>query len=125
MCTLVPTRSAGTDEIAAEALVQDRAQIHPHPDERRVVFCVRVTCDTPHVLLQRIPETIREIVSAQDDTRFDHSQFVNIGSASLDFETVYYVLSPDYFRFLAIQHAIFREVRAAFSRDGIRLAYPN
>lgn len=117
--------SASAEPIAGGVLEEDRVQIDAHADERRVVFCVRVTCDTPHALLKRIPDTIREIVAAQDDTRFERSHFVNIGAASLDFETVYYVLSSDYFRFLAIQYAIFREVREAFVRDGIRLAYPN
>lgn len=116
---------ADADQEGDAAWDDDRMQVDQHPGERRVVFSVRVTSDTPRALLERIPGTIREIVRAQSDTRFDRSHFVNIGAASLDFETVYYVLSSDYFRFLAIQHAIFCEVKAAFKRDGIRLAYPN
>jgi small-conductance mechanosensitive channel len=62
-------------------------------------------------------------VSEQEGTRFDYSHFANIGTASLDFETVYYVLSADYTRFLEIQHAIYFGLYEAFERDGIRFAY--
>ncbi len=64
--------------------------------ERRVLFKLNVTYQTPRDKLKLIPEIIRETILEQDKVRFDRSHFQAYGSSSLDFETVYYVLSPDY-----------------------------
>ena len=43
---------------------------------------------------------------------------------SLDFETVYYVLSADYNKYMNIQHAINLRIFREFERLGIEFAYP-
>jgi small-conductance mechanosensitive channel len=92
--------------------------------ERRVVFTFSVSRETPRNLLRKIPETIRQIIGAQKDVRFDRSHFSKFGDYALEFETVYYVLSPDYNRHMDIQQAIYFALHEALERDGIALAYP-
>ncbi len=92
--------------------------------ERRVVFKLGVTYQTPREKLRRIPELIREAIEAQDATRFDRSHFSAYGDFSLNFETVYYVLSADYNEYMDIQQAIHFQVHEAFEEEGIEFAYP-
>lgn len=92
--------------------------------ERRVVFHLGVTYQTPHDRLQRIPEIIRSAVQAREPVRFDRSHFQGFGDFALTFETVYYVLTPDYNRYMDIQQAVNLEIHAAFAREGIEFAYP-
>jgi small-conductance mechanosensitive channel len=92
--------------------------------ERRILFVVGVTYQTPGEKLQRIPTMVREIIEGQKDTRFDRSHFRDFGDFSLNFETVYYVLSPDYGKYMDTQHAINLAIYAKFAEEGIDFAYP-
>ena len=92
--------------------------------ERRAVFTIGVTYETRADLVQRIPTLIREAVSRQPQTRFDRSHFRKYGDSSLDFETVYWVLSPDYNVYMDIQQAINLELFTRFREEGIEFAYP-
>ena len=79
---------------------------------------------TSRVLLERIPQILREVVEAQEDVRFDRAHFKTYGAFSLDFETVYYVLDPDYNRFMDLQQAINLEIFDRFAAEGLEFAYP-
>lgn len=92
--------------------------------ERRVVFPLGVTYQTPRDLLKKIPEIIRESVEAQDQTRFDRAHFKAYGAYSLDFETVYYVLAADFNLSMDIQQAINLAIHERFEQAGIEFAYP-
>jgi small-conductance mechanosensitive channel len=92
--------------------------------ERRVVFKVGVTYQTPPEKLEAVPGIIRNAIEALDKTRFDRSHFSAFGDFSLDFETVYYVLSPDYNLYMDIQQAINLEIFRRFADQGIEFAYP-
>jgi small-conductance mechanosensitive channel len=92
--------------------------------ERRVAFTIGVTCQTPRAQLKKIPGTMRAAIEAQEHTRFDRSHFAKYGDFSLNFETVYYVLGPDYNRYMDIQQAINLFVHEQFENEGIEFAYP-
>ena len=92
--------------------------------ERRVVFNLGVTYQTPREKLIKIPTIIRETVEAQASTRFDRSHFKAYGDFSLNFETVYYVLVPDYNTYMDIQQAINLRTHERFEEEAIEFAYP-
>ncbi len=92
--------------------------------ERRVVFKLGVTYQTPRDRLQEIPDMIRAAVEAADKTRFDRAHFSEYGNFSLNFETVYYVLSNEFNVHMDIQQAIFLQIHEAFEKAGIEFAYP-
>jgi len=92
--------------------------------ERRVPFNLGVTYQTPRDKLIKIPKIIREAVEKQAKTRFDRSNFKEYGSFALVFETVYYVLGPDYNEFMDIQEAINLHIHECFEEEGIEFAYP-
>ena len=116
---------SGEQIVVANAdLLKSRVRNYGRMQERRVVFTLNVTYDTPLQLLQRIPKLIEEIIRAQEGTRFDRSHFSQHGAASLDFETVYYVRSADYNRYMDLQQAINLAIHEKFGQLGIEFAYP-
>lgn len=92
--------------------------------ERRVVFKIGVTYQTPRDHLTAIPGIIRAAIESQDKTRFDRSHFVSYGDFSLVFETVYYVLGADYNLYMDIHQAINLYIHEKFEDQGIEFAYP-
>lgn len=105
-------------------LLGSRVRNYGRMMERRVVFQTRVTYDTPVEQLERIPKLIREIIESQESTRFDRSHLAIHSPGSIDYETVYYVLSPDYNRYMDIQQNINLRIHREFQRSGIQFAYP-
>jgi small-conductance mechanosensitive channel len=92
--------------------------------ERRVVFKIGVTYQTTREQICKIPNIIREAVAKQSNTRFDRSHFFEYGNFSLNFESVYYVLGPDYNEYMDIQQAINLYIHEQFEKEGIEFAYP-
>ena len=105
-------------------LLSSRVRNYGRMVERRVLFRTGVTYETPIEALERIPRLIRDIVEAQSDTRFDRSHFAAHGAASLDFETVYYVRSADYNRYMDVQQAINLRLHRELGKLGVEFAYP-
>lgn len=105
-------------------LLGARIRNYGRMEERRVVFPVGVTYQTSRAQLEAIPGIIRAAIEAQEKTRFDRSHFQKFGDFSLDFETVYYVLSADYNTYMDIQQAINLRIFDAFAKQGIEFAYP-
>lgn len=105
-------------------LLGSRVRNFGRMQERRADFVLTLAYETSADLLEAVPALVRKIVEAQDGTRFDRCHFASFGAYSLDFECVYFVLSPDYSVHMdkrqAINLALFRE----FGRRGIEFAYP-
>ena len=92
--------------------------------ERRIAFSVGVTYQTTPDQLEEIPTVIEEIVSSQNDARFDRCHFKTLGDFALQIETVYYVLVPDYAVYMNVQQSIHLALMRAFAERGIEFAYP-
>src|SRR5690606_5466649 len=92
--------------------------------QRRVVFTIGVIYETPAEKLRRIPGIIREALEAQEKVRFDRSHFQKYGDYALVFETVYYVLSPDYNYYMDVQQTVNLIIFERFVEEEIRFAYP-
>jgi small-conductance mechanosensitive channel len=103
-------------------LLKSRVRNYGRMLERRIVMTHGVTYDTSVENLERIPEIVRTAIERQKDTRFDRSHFAKHAGASLDFESVYYVLSADYNHYMDIQQAINLEIHRRFSDEGIDFA---
>jgi small-conductance mechanosensitive channel len=105
-------------------LLSSRVRNYGRMSERRVVFSTSITYETPIELVERVPGLIREIVESQPGTRFDRSHFARHAAASLDFETVYFVLSADFNRYMDVQQAINIRLHRELVRLGVEFAYP-
>jgi len=105
-------------------LLQSRLRNYGRMYERRVVFAIGVTYQTPREKLEMIPGLIEDAVSSQDKVRFDRSHFKEFGDFSLNFETVYYVLDADFALHMSIRQAINLSIHKSFEAEGIEFAYP-
>ncbi|MGB5260215.1 MAG: mechanosensitive ion channel family protein, partial [Gammaproteobacteria bacterium] len=105
-------------------LLSSRIRNYGRMFERRVLFNIGVTYQTPRDQLIKIPTYIREAVELQASTRFDRSHFKEYGDFSLNFETVYYVLGPDYNTYMDIQQTINLRIHERFEEEAIEFAYP-
>lgn len=105
-------------------LLGSRVRNYGRMQERRAVFATSITYETPVELIERVPTLLRQTVESQKGTRFDRSHFQKHGPASLDFETVYHVLSPDMATYMDIQQAINLQIHRTFAELGIEFAYP-
>lgn len=92
--------------------------------ERRIVFTLGVTYQTSHSALEQIPELIRSAVEADPSVRFDRSHFSSYGDFSINFETVFFVKTPDYNDYMDAQQGIYLRIHKAFEAEAIEFAYP-
>jgi small-conductance mechanosensitive channel len=106
-------------------LLNSRIRNYGRMFERRVVFKIGVTYQTPREKIEMIPVILREAVeSLGEQVRFDRAHFEAYGDFALTFETVYYVLGPDYNLFMDCQQAINLRIHERFEAEGIEFAYP-
>lgn len=104
-------------------LLGSRVRNYGRMNERRVVFPTRIPYETPLEQLEQIPGLIRQIIESMQGTRFDRSHLASHGLGSIDYETVYYVLSPDYNRYMDIQQAINVRLHRELAQRGVKFAY--
>jgi small-conductance mechanosensitive channel len=91
---------------------------------RRVVFSIGVIYQTTSEQMKKIPGIIKSIIDATDNATFDRSHFSAFGDFSMNFETVYYIESPDYNIYMDAQQKIYLEILESFEQENIEFAYP-
>jgi small-conductance mechanosensitive channel len=105
-------------------LLGSRVRNYGRMAERRVVFANSFPYETPIDRIEQIPALIKRIIESQPDTRFDRSHFMKHGAAAFEFETVYYVLSPDYNKYADTQQAINLQLHRELEKMGVKFAIP-
>jgi small-conductance mechanosensitive channel len=120
-------RSLGGEQIimSNNDLLKSRIRNYKRMEQRRIVFPVDITYDTPPELVTRVPMIIREVIEQQPLTRFDRSHFLTFAESGLRVETVYWVLDADYNKYADIQHAINVELLRRFAAEDIEFAFPS
>ncbi|MGH7503513.1 MAG: mechanosensitive ion channel family protein [Longimicrobiales bacterium] len=106
-------------------LLSSRIQNFKRMVERRIVFTIGVTYQTPRATIETVPVMIRETIEKQPNTRFDRAHFKEFAESSLNFEVVYFVLSREFNDYMNIQQAINFELLRRFEAEGIEFAYPS
>ncbi|KRB78318.1 mechanosensitive ion channel family protein [Noviherbaspirillum sp. Root189] len=120
-------RSLGGEQIVFSnaELLKCRIRNYKRMQERRVLFEFGIAYETPMTEIERLPQTVKDIVSASYlETRFDRAHFKGYGDSALLFEVVYYVLDPDYNKYMDIQQEINLGLLAALRDRKISFAYP-
>lgn len=105
-------------------LLKSRIRNFQRMQERRVLFTVGVTYQTPLEKLKQIPQWLRNVVEAQPRTRYDRAHFREYGDSAPVFEIVYYVLDRDYNVFMDVQQAVNLAIFERCAREGVDFAYP-
>jgi small-conductance mechanosensitive channel len=112
-------------------LLGSRVRNYKRMQERRIVFGFGVLYSTPVDKLEQIPEMVKEVINGINEsgtdkkTRFDRAHFQAFGDSALQFEVVYYVLSPDFNLYMDIQQKINLGLMSRFQAFGIDMAFPS
>ncbi len=119
-------RSLGGEQLifSNTDLTNSRMRNYKRMAERRVVFTLGVTYQTPQAQMEKIPGYIKEIITKTKGSRFDRAHFLSYGDFSLIIEIVYYVLSSDYNKYMDIQQEINLKIMKKFEEEKIEFAYP-
>jgi small-conductance mechanosensitive channel len=119
-------RSLGGEQVifSNTDLTDSRVRNYKLMEKRRVLFRIGVTYETPLNQLKEIPKIIENIIKNTKDTAFDRAHFFSYGDFSLIFEVVYFVLSPDYNKYMDIQQEINFAIKEELERRSIEFAYP-
>lgn len=105
-------------------LTNSRIHNFKRMERRRIVFNLGVTYQTSVEQLKKIPPFIKTAVERQTGTTLDRTHFASYGDFSLNFETVYFVESSEYNRYMDVQQSINLELFEVFAKEGIEFAYP-
>lgn len=110
---------------ANKDLTNSRIRNYKRMGKRRVVFKLGVVYQTSLEQLKTIPGLIEGIIKNVKDAVFDRAHFFSYGDFSLVFETVYYVMSSDYNKYMDIQQEVNFAIKKEFEARGIEFAYPS
>jgi len=116
---------SGEELIVANAdLLASRIHNFKRMAERRVVFTIGVTYETPADKVEKLPDMLRAIVEAQDLVRFDRAHFARYGDSALIYEVIYWMLSADYNVYMDTQQRINLALFRQLQDEGVAFAYP-
>ena len=105
-------------------LTNARVQNFKKMEKRRVVFALGVVYGTAKEKIKQIPKLIEEVINQTDLAEFDRSNFSEYGDFSLNFESVFYVDSPDYNTYMNVKELVFQSIYQRFEAEKIEFAYP-
>jgi small-conductance mechanosensitive channel len=91
---------------------------------RRIEFQLGVEYDTTSEQLRLIPKIIENIIKNIEICEFDRAHFKSFGDFSLIIEVVYTINNGNFNIYMDIQQKINLEIKDAFEREGIVMAFP-
>lgn len=105
-------------------LLGSRIQNFKRMQERRAVFGIGVTYGTSMEQAKEIADMLGDVVRSKEGVRFDRAHFKAFGAFSLDFEVVYWMLDPDYNKYMDMQQDINLDIGRRLQTMGVDFAYP-
>jgi small-conductance mechanosensitive channel len=107
-------------------LASSKVQNWSHLRERRVVQTYSAAYGTPQDALERIPSQLRALIqrAGEDKVRVDRVHLSKLAGSSIDFELVYFVLSPDFNVHMDIQQRLHLAVLEAFAKEKVEIPFP-
>lgn len=119
-------RSLSGEQIvmANSDLLNSRIRNFKRMAQRRIVFKIGVTYQTPVDKLKEISGILKRVIESQPLVRFDRAHFLEFGDSALVYEAVYFVMSSEYNVYMDTQEAINIELYRCFEKEGIEFAYP-
>ncbi|MFH1858377.1 MAG: mechanosensitive ion channel family protein [Candidatus Omnitrophota bacterium] len=119
-------RSLGGEQLifSNTDLTNSRVRNYKRMETRRILFKIGVVYQTPVEKLKTIPRIVEAVIKEHELTQFDRAHFQSYGDFALIFEIVYYVLTPDYNKYMDVQHYINVRLKEQFEKEGIEFAYP-
>jgi len=110
--------------VSNSELTSSRINNYKQMKKRRISFGFGVEYGTSTAKLKKIVGIIGNIFKKVKNADLDRVHFKKFGDFSLDYEVVYYVLTNDYAKYMDIQQEINLEIKEAFEKAKINMAFP-
>ena len=119
-------RSLGGEQLifSNTDLTSSRIKNYKRMQERRVVFSIGITYETPIEKVKALPQMIRRVIEEHENARFDRAHFKSFGDFALIYEVVLIVLRPEYKTYMNVQQSINFRLMEEFQKANIDFAYP-
>ena len=119
-------RSVNGEEVVFpnSALLQGKIRNYKRMEERRVLFTLGFTYETPVEKMKLVPQWIRQAIEAQQTARFDRAHFASFGAYSLDYEVVYWIKSPEFSVYRDAHQAVLFTLAEKLKAEGVEFAFP-
>ncbi|HSC89485.1 MAG TPA: mechanosensitive ion channel family protein, partial [Polyangiaceae bacterium] len=105
-------------------LVKARVQNFARLQERRVVLAVGLEYGLSVERIELARDIALETLGKESQVRVDRGHFKALGPSSLDFEYVYFVLSPDFGVYMDVQQRVLLELVRRYAAEGLSFAFP-
>lgn len=92
--------------------------------ERRVMFKIGITYDTPPERIPQVAALLADAVKEQPLCRLDRAHLVNCGDSAFEYEVVYYFLGSDFNPYRDAHQAILHRIISRFAEEKIAFAFP-
>jgi small-conductance mechanosensitive channel len=100
-------------------LIKQTVRNFKRMNNRRIQFSLMADPATPAALARQLPERLRAIIEAKNEVRVDRVHLKRVGQDALEFELVYFVLTPDYATYMDTQQAVLLEAMELFAELGV------
>lgn len=118
--------SLSGEEIAIgnAALLGKLVRNYTRMSERRVAYALSIAIDTPREKAEQLVQQVRALIASIEGVRFDRGHLIGFGNASLDYEFIYYVLSPQFAQHRDVQQHITLAILALVRQLQVGLISP-
>lgn len=110
--------------IANADLLKSRVRNLGRASERRALFTLNVSYDTPVGKLDQVAKLVEQAVATYAGTRFVHCMLRDLGESALVYEVCFFVENTPSHNLAAAQDQANRQILLAFAGAGIEFAYP-
>lgn len=105
-------------------LVKSRIKNFARMKERRVVLAIGLEYGLTPERLEQARGIVKDVLAGESQVTLGRAHFKGFGPASLDFEFVYHVLSPEYVVYMDVQERINLAIYREFAMQGLSFAFP-
>ena len=106
-------------------LTSDVIQNFDRIEDRRAIFTIGLTYDTPQEKLKKVPQIVKDLVNDKELTEFDRTHFIGFGDSALEFEIAFHVAcGSNYGKYLDVQEEVNFAIRRRLEEEGISMAFP-
>jgi small-conductance mechanosensitive channel len=110
--------------IANAEILRNTVHNFKRMQKRHVQFSLRASPNTPPELVAKVPDALRQIVSAKGKLTFERAHVKSLDQNFIEFEVAYNMLTADYIQFLDTQQKIILEAMQMFIDMGISTSTP-
>ena len=104
-------------------LLESRIHNFQRMDERRVVQKLRVGFDTPIEKLKLVPQIVQSFFP-HEKARIEYCRFSEITDYAYSFETVFWILGPEYNVYLQVVEEFYLSTLSKMQQQGLHLTTP-